>query len=225
MDKQVKLFEAFLGASSTIKQLNERKQQLHEDYQKLGQPIPRNEKQELQTDQGKELDALFDITLECERLKEIKDIMDELQSIANVNECQEAVLSKLRDIIKEQNPTPKPKDAVHERASAVDHREEESRAEGSYLSTRQGAIEEQNQASKAKDDKGKAVAAEDQGERFHASSADLAAAEDLVLQSKARKASVNELYKSADRAYAAVSNPNLPTVQRLSIYRSPTYLN
>jgi chemotaxis protein histidine kinase CheA len=177
-----------------------------------------------------ELDALFDITLECERLKEIKDIMDQLQIIANVNECQEAVLSKLRDIIKEQNPTPKPKDAVHERAAAVDHREEESRAEGSqaegsYPSAVQGAIEEQNQASKAKDDKGKAVATEEQEERFQASSADLVAAEDLVLQSKARKASVNELYKSADRAYGAVSNSNLLTVQILSIYRSPTYLN
>ena len=156
--------------------------------------------------------------------------MDELQIITNVNECQETVLSKLRDIIKEQKPTPKPKDAVHERVAATDYQEEESRAESSQseessMSALQGEVEEQNQASKAIDDKGKAVATEDQGERVQASSADLVAAEDLVLQSKARKAYVNELYRSADRAYAAVSNPNLTTGQRLSINRSRTSLN
>jgi hypothetical protein len=102
MDKQVELFKSFMKASKGMKRLHEEEQQLQKESQRNGQRVPLAKKKRHQVLQGKYLDALFDVTQEGEQLKEIKDVMDELQIITHINECQEEVIYKLRDILTPQ---------------------------------------------------------------------------------------------------------------------------
>jgi len=129
MDKQVALFEAFIDASKRMKRLHEEEQKSREEYQSRGLPMPSARKNELQVLQEKELNALFDITQEGEILKEIKDIMDELQIITHINECQGVVLSKFNQLLLEQNKAlKKGKGSKSKSIATLNQQEEEFQA-------------------------------------------------------------------------------------------------
>jgi hypothetical protein len=205
MDKQVELFKSFMKASKGMKRLHEEEQQLQKDSQRNGQRVPLAKKKRHQVLQGKYLDALFDVTQEGEQLKEIKDVMDELQIITHINECQEEVIYKLRDIL---TPQETGKKSNNRRGTSLTRgdQEEEGFQDDSYEYAFEKSTAHQNPATKPKVDKGKSVAKDDQQEgRFQPGPRDLAAVEEMVLQSEARKEIINSLYKSAERAYDAVS--------------------
>ena len=203
MDKQVELFKSFMKASKGMKRLHEEEQQLQEESQRNGQRVPLAKKKRHQVLQAKYLDALFDVTQEGEQLKEIKDVMDELQIITHINECQEEVIYKLRDIL-----TPQGTGTNNRRGTSLTRgdQEEEGFQDDSYEYAFEKSTAHQNPATKPKIDKGKSVAKDNQQEgRFQPGPRDFAAVEEMVLQSEARKEIISSLYKSAERAYEAVS--------------------
>ncbi|KAE9382236.1 hypothetical protein N431DRAFT_458772 [Stipitochalara longipes BDJ] len=189
MDKQVEQFDGFIEASKRIKALNDEEQQLQEENQKRGLPMPRAMKKKFQVLQGKELDALFDITQEGELLKEIKDIMDELQMIIHVNESQEEVISKFREILLQKNiasELEKGKGAV---GVLVEGHEAAAKILPEDLSAAQELAGHPGQATQLKDsknnmvDEGKLAAKEEQGEGIsEAESTGLNITEDQIVE-------------------------------------------